>query len=48
MKNLEFYVRYYDNLAVLKVDLKALNFDSEKVVKLNAANIPWSTDITHS
>ncbi len=48
LKNKYYFVRYYNNPAVLRVDLSKINFGSDKVTHLNSSNIPWFTDISNT
>lgn len=45
LKNKLYFVRYYDNPAILKINLSKLNFAGDKTQSLNTSNISWFTDI---
>lgn len=47
LKNLQYYVRYYDRPVTLKIDLAKTNFETDKIVRLKANNEPWYVDITN-
>ena len=45
LKNRRYFVRYYDNPAMLRVDLSAIDFTKPAATHIDATGINWFTDI---